>query len=72
MAAATAIATVDVDCPRCDSAITCHVVGTPQKPKPGATTKVSMRITDLADRLAEHYVAAGHTTPANPANKASE
>lgn len=58
-----AIGTIDIDCPRCDDPITCNVQATPLPPKPGANTAdVSLRVTDLADRFAEHYQAAGHTT----------
>lgn len=59
---AAAIATVDIDCPRCDNPITCNVEATPRAPKPGAKT-ADFRVVDLADRFAEHYETAGHTTP---------
>lgn len=60
---AAAIATVNVDCPRCADPTTLNVEATPLPPKPGAkTAKLDLKVVDLADRFAEHYQAAGHTT----------
>lgn len=33
-----AIATVDIDCPRCDDKITCNLEAIPEPAKPGAKT----------------------------------
>jgi hypothetical protein len=67
------VTTVDIDCPRCDDKITCSVEATPRAPKPGHpeadTLNLDLRVVDLANRFAEHYEAAGHTTPANPSQQ---
>lgn len=58
---AAPVATIDVDCPRCDAPITCAVKATPRPTKLGSkTADFNLRITDLADRFAEHYRSAGH------------
>lgn len=59
-----AIATANVDCPRCDDTITVNVETTMRPPKPGAkTAQADLRIVDLAERFTEHYQAAGHASP---------
>ena len=59
-----ALGTAEVDCPRCDDKIVVTIeAGTPETSKPGAKTiPVPVRIVDLADRFAEHYETAGHTS----------
>lgn len=56
-----AIATIDIDCPRCDDTITCNLEAIPEPAKPGAkTADFKVRITDLADKFKAHYLEAGH------------
>lgn len=55
------IGTVGVKCPRCDSDIKCALEGEIALAVPGVTeATMNVRVTDLADRFSEHYVAAGH------------
>lgn len=56
-----AIATVDIDCPRCDDKITCNLEAIPEPSKPGTkTADIKVRVVDLADKFKAHYTAAGH------------
>lgn len=58
-----AAGTATVDCPRCDDPITVTIEAKTSTPKPGAkTAAVDLHVVDLADRFAEHYQAAGHTS----------
>lgn len=58
-----AIATARVDCPRCDDQIAVSVETTLRPPKPGTkTAQADLRVVNLAERFAEHYQAAGHTS----------
>jgi hypothetical protein len=56
---------IGVACPRCALDIAC-TVEVKLLAKPGTKGVPELRLVDLADRFAEHYKAAGHTTSEHP------
>lgn len=50
--------TVNIDCPRCDTAVPCTLRAELDTPRPGqkrSAAKLTLTVPDLANRLADHY-----------------